>query len=313
MSELMGTSDFMKKLSYIKKQVIRRRWIYFMLIPVLAFYIIFHYFPMYGVTMAFKNFNPVLGIMGSPWIGFQHFQSFFGSHFFWRLFRNTFLLSFYNLVFAFPAPIILAILLNEIKKIMFKRTVQTIVYLPYFVSVVVVCGMMTDFLARDGLINDLIAALGGSRTSFLLDNNWFRTVFVASDIWHGIGWGSIIYLAALTNIDPELYDAATIDGAGRFKQLLYVTLPGILSTVIIMFILRCGALLNVGLDKVLLLYSPIVYETADVIQTFVYRRGLIEMNFSYATAVGLFNSIINFTMLVAVNYIARRTQETSLF
>ena len=309
----MYQSGFRSELRIIKKNLIRRRWVYLMLVPVVAYYIIFNYWPMYGVQMAFRNFNPMVGISRSPWVGIQHFQSFFNSFFFWRLLRNTFLISFYNLLFAFPAPIILALLLNEIRKIKFKRTVQTIVYLPHFVSVVVVAGMMHDFLRQEGIINSIVAFFGGERTSFLLELHTFRPVFIISDIWQGVGWGSIIYLAALTSIDMELYEAARIDGAGRFKQLIHITFPGILPTVIIMLILRCGQLMNVGAEKMLLLYSPTTYEVADIIQTFVFRRGLVEMNFSYATAVGLFNSVINFTMLVTVNFIAKKTQETSLF
>ena len=306
-------SRFRAELRVIRKNLVKRKWVYLMLVPVLAYYIIFHYFPMYGVTMAFKNFNPMKGLLASPWIGVKHFKDFFNSYYFARLLRNTFLLSFYNLLFSFPAPIILALLLNEIRIIKFKRVTQTIVYLPHFVSVIVVCGMMVDFLTNDGMINSIIAFFGGERTSFLMELSTFRTVFVISDIWQTMGWGSIIYLAALTGIDMELYDAAKVDGASRFRQLVHITLPGILSTVIIMFILRCGQLFNVGLDKILNLYNPATYEVADVIQSFVYRRGLLEMNFSYATAVGLFNSVINFTLLVTVNQISRKTQETSLF
>lgn len=301
------------KWDIIRKDLVKNRYIYIMLLPVIAYYIVFHYVPLYGAQIAFKDFSPAKGIWESPWAGFKHFEEFFNSYYFGRLLRNTLLISLYDLIFGFPAPIILALLLNEIKNDIFKRTVQTVTYLPHFISLVVVCGMIIDFLARDGLINNILNYFGIESIPFMIKPEWFRTIYVASGIWQGVGWGSIIYLAALSNIDPQLYEAATIDGAGRFKQALHVTLPGILPTIIIMLILRLGQMLNVGSEKILLLYNPSTRETADVISTFVYRKGILEASYSYSTAVGLFNSVINFALLMTANFISRKVTETSLW
>jgi putative aldouronate transport system permease protein len=297
----------------IRKDLVKNRYIYIMLLPVITYYIVFHYVPLYGAQIAFKNFTPSKGIWDSPWVGFKYFEEFFNSYYFERLLRNTVLISLYDLIFGFPAPIILALLLNEIKSNIFKRTVQTVTYLPHFISLVVICGMIIDFLARDGLVNNILNRFGIESIPFMIKPEWFRTIYVASNIWQGIGWGSIIYLAALSNIDPQLYEAATIDGAGRFRQVLHVTLPGILPTVVIMLILRLGQMLNVGSEKILLLYNTSTYETADVISTFVYRKGILEASYSYSTAIGLFNSVINFALLVIANFISRKATETSLW
>jgi putative aldouronate transport system permease protein len=297
----------------IRKDLVKNRYIYIMLLPVITYYIVFHYVPLYGAQIAFKNFTPSKGIWSSPWVGFKYFEEFFNSYYFERLLRNTVLISLYDLIFGFPAPIILALLLNEIKSNIFKRTVQTVTYLPHFISLVVICGMIIDFLARDGLVNNILNRFGIESIPFMIKPEWFRTIYVASNIWQGIGWGSIIYLAALSNIDPQLYEAATIDGAGRFRQVLHVTLPGILPTVVIMLILRLGQMLNVGSEKILLLYNTSTYETADVISTFVYRKGILEASYSYSTAIGLFNSVINFALLVIANFISRKATETSLW
>lgn len=297
----------------IRKDLVKNRYIYIMLLPVITYYIVFHYVPLYGAQIAFKNFTPSKGIWDSPWVGFKYFEEFFNSYYFERLLRNTVLISLYDLIFGFPAPIILALLLNEIKSNIFKRTVQTVTYLPHFISLVVICGMIIDFLARDGLVNNILNRFGIESIPFMIKPEWFRTIYVASNIWQGIGWGSIIYLAALSNIDPQLYEAATIDGAGRFRQALHVTLPGILPTVVIMLILRLGQMLNVSSEKILLLYNTSTYETADVISTFVYRKGILEASYSYSTAIGLFNSVINFALLVIANFISRKATETSLW
>jgi len=289
------------------------KYVYIMLIPVVAYYIIFYYVPMYGLQIAFKDFSPGLGLWSSPWVGFQHFESFFNSYYFWRLLRNTLLLSFYELLFGFPAPIILALLLNEIRTNWFKRAVQTITYMPHFISIVVISGMMVDFLARDGLINIVLSFFGVEPTAFLGESSWFRTIFVSSNIWQSVGWGSIIYLSAMSGIDPSLYEAAKVDGASRWKQTMHITLPGIMPTVIILLILQMGNLMSVGTEKILLLYNSTTYETADVIGTFVYRKGILESDFSYSAAVGLFNSIINFILLIAANTISRRTSDTKLW
>lgn len=291
----------------------RNKLIYIMLIPVVLYYAVFHYAPMYGVQIAFKNFSPGDGIWGSPWVGIEHFQEFFSSFYFGRIVKNTLLLSFYEVLFAFPAPIILALLLNEVRHSSFKRVVQSITYMPHFISVVVIVGMMVDFLSTDGFINNILEWAGMEAIPFLREASWFRTIFVGSEVWQSVGWGSIVYLAAMSNIDPSLYEAARVDGAGRWKQTLNITLPGIMPTVVIFFILRMGSIMSVGTEKVLLMYNPSTYATADVIGTFIYRKGILEASFSYSAAVGLFNSIINFTLLVLTNTVAKKLGDTKLW
>lgn len=296
------------------KDLARNKYVYFMLVPVVAYYVIFLYVPMYGLQIAFKNFSPVKGIWGSEWVGFKHFVTFYESYYFWRLVRNTLLLSFYELLFGFPAPIILALLLNELRNRMFKGFVQSVTYLPHFISMVVVAGMLVDFLAGDGLINRVTALLGAAPQSFLIKPEWFRTVYVASGIWQGVGWGSIIYLAAIAGIDPTLYEACKVDGAGRFKQMLHVTIPGIMPTVVIMLILAMGRLMSGGsFEKIVLLYNSTTYETADVISTFVYRRGLLQMDYGFSAAIGLLNNVVNFILLLSANAISRRVSEHKLW
>ena len=287
--------------------------IYLMALPVIAFYIIFHYIPMYGVTMAFQDYSIHLGIMDSEWVGFEHFVSFFESYYFGTLLTNTLLISLYDLIFGFPAPLILALLINELSGTKFKKVVQTISYVPHFISVVIICGIINLFTSSTGLFNDIVAFLGGERSDMLSRPELFRTIYTVSGIWQGVGFGSIIYLAALSGVDPELYDAARIDGAGRFRQTLSITIPSILPTVTILLILRVGSLLSVGYEKIILLYNPITYSTADVISSFVYRKGVLDASYSYSTAIGLFNSVINFLLLVVANYVSRKISETSLW
>ncbi|GGA01139.1 protein LplB [Paenibacillus marchantiophytorum] len=291
----------------------KNKLLYLMLAPVILFFSLFHYIPMYGAIIAFKDFSPRLGIIGSPWAGFEHFNVFFEGIYFWRTLKNTVLISLYDLVFGFPAPIILALLLNEVKKTIFKRSIQTITYMPHFVSLVVVCGMIKEFTVSGGLINDFIAFLGGERLSLLLESQFFRTIYVSSGVWQHIGWGTIIYLAALAGIDTEQYEAAKIDGAGRWKQMRHVTLPGIMPTIVILLILEMGRMLSVGTEKIILLYNPTIYDTADVISSYVYRVGLQEFNYSFSSAVGLFNSAINFTLVVGSNWLSRKLNDTSLW
>jgi putative aldouronate transport system permease protein len=294
----------------------RRNWfIYLMAVPVLGYYLLFHYQPMYGAVIAFKNFMPADGILGSKWVGMKHFITFFNSPYAFRLIRNTVLISFYSLVFGFPAPLLLALLLNEISFSPYKRVIQTLTYLPHFISLVVICSLIISFTASEGLINDMIAFFLGSeaRSTLLQDPANFRAVYVTSGIWQEVGWGSIIYLASMSRIDAELYEAAIIDGASRFKRALHVTMPGIMPTVTIMLILRMGSLMSVGFEKVFLLYNAGIYETADVISTYVYRRGIIDTDWSFSAAVGLFNSIVNFILVVSANYISKKVSETSLW
>ncbi|MDF2716194.1 MAG: sugar transporter permease [Paenibacillus sp.] len=291
----------------------KNKLLYVMLFPVLLYYVIFHYTPMYGAMIAFKDFSPRLGIWGSEWVGFEHFETFFTGAYFWRTIKNTILISMYELLFGFPAPIVLALLLNEVKNSIFRRTVQTVTYMPHFISLVVICGMVKDFTSSEGVINDVIAFFGGERLTFLLEPELFRTIYVSSGIWQHIGWGTIIYLAALTGIDPEQYEAAKIDGAGRWKQMLNVTLPGIMPTIVILLILEIGRMMNVGFEKIILLYNPSTYETADVVSSYVYRVGLQDFNYSFSSAVGLFNSVVNFSLLVCSNWLSRKFNDTSLW
>ena len=297
----------------LRKDWIRNRSLYLLVTPVLLFYLMFHYKPMYGAIIAFMDYNPRLGISGSEWVGFDNFIRFFSSPYFGRLLKNTLLLSVYGIVFGFPAPIILALLLNEVKLKKFKKTVQTVTYLPHFISLVVVTGIIKDFTQSTGLINDIIVALGGTRSSLIQNPDLYRTIYIVSDIWQGIGWGSIIYLSALSGVDQQLYEAASIDGAGRWKKLLNITLPGIAPTIIIMLIMRMGQILGTGYEKTILLYNEATYETADVISSYIYRSGILERNWSYSTAIGLFNSVVNLILLVITNMISKRVSETSLW
>lgn len=297
----------------IGRDLKRNKLLYLMVLPVIAYYLIFDYGPMYGLQIAFKDYSPGTGIWGSSWVGFDHFIQFFESYYFWRIIRNTLLINVYELIFGFPAPIILALLLNELRKQAFKRIVQTITYLPHFISIVVVVGMLVDFLARDGVVNQLLAAFGVNSRSYLSEPEWFRFIYVSSGIWQQVGWGSIIYLAALSGIDPTLYEAAKVDGAGRWKQMVHITIPGIMPTVIILLILKMGSMMSVGSEKILLMYNPLTYDTADVISTFVYRKGILEASYSYTTAVGLFNAVIAFSLLIISNSISKRVSETKLW
>jgi len=304
------TGSFRRK---VYKDFIRNRMLYLIVAPVVLFYILFSYVPMHGAIIAFKDFRPAMGIWGSPWVGFDHFVRFFNGPFVFRLIRNTFVLNIQMLVFGFPAPIILALLMNEMRNKFFKRSVQTITYMPHFISVIVVVGIIMDFSLSTGAINDIVVFFGGSRRNLMSDPNLFRPMYVISEIWQSAGWGTIVYLAALAGIDEQLYEAAMIDGAGRFRRLINITLPGILPTVVILFILRMGSMMSIGFEKILLMYNPATYETADVISTYVYRMGILQTNFSFATAVGLFNSVINFTLIIVANAVSRRVNETSLW
>lgn len=312
----VGSDGLLKRQGFVKrlfKDIRIKRNVYLMLLPVVAFYVIFHYGPMYGAQIAFKNFRPSRGIMGSEWIGLGHFVEFFNSYYIVRLLRNTIVLNLMDIAFGFPAPIILALLLNELRNKTFKKVTQTITYLPHFISLVVICGFVIDFLRRDGLINQILGRVGIEAIPFMIIPGWFKPIFVISNIWQHVGWSSIIYLAALSAINPEIYEAARIDGASRWNQLWSVTIPGILPTIIILMILRIGRMMEVGVEKILLLYNPTIYESADVITSFVYRKGLIEADYSYSAAIGLFNSVINFSLLVVVNRISKRLTETSLW
>lgn len=278
-----------------------------MLLLVAPFYVIFCYLPMGGVVVAFKNYQPRLGIMASKWVGLKHFQSFFGSVYFGRLIRNTLTISVCGLVFTFPCAILLALSINEVHNRRFKGAVQTISYMPHFISIVVVCSMLRLFLANNGMVTQLCRAFGYTGVgSMLNDKDAFVPIYILSDIWQQTGWNCIIYLAAIAAIDPGLYEAARIDGANRWQQTLHVTLPGITRTIVLLLILRVGSLMSVGHEKIILLYNDFTMETADVISSYVYRRGMIKGDYSFSTAVGLFNSVINFLLVVFSNAVSNR-------
>jgi putative aldouronate transport system permease protein len=284
-----------------------------MFLPVLIYYGMFHYAPMYGMQIAFKDYTMYEGIHKSAWVGFDHFRQFFNSIYFIRLVRNTFVISFLDIVLGFPIPIIFALLLNELRINPFKRASQTISYMPHFISTVVIAGMVLDFCSRRGVINILLGMAGIDPIIFMTEPKWFPWVYVLSGVWQHFGWGSIVYLGALTAIDPQLYEAASIDGANLWHKLLHVTIAGIMPTIMIMLILRMGQAFSVGSEKILLLYNASTYETADVISTYVYRRGLVEANCSFSAAVGIFNSVINFAMLLTFNRISKKVTEVGLF
>ncbi len=297
----------------IMRDFARHKYLYILLLPAVLYYALFHYMPMWGAQMAFKNFFVSKGIAGSGWVGFIHFQNFFTSFYFKRVVLNTLILSGLNILIGFPMPVLLALLINEVKIRSVKKTVQTITYLPHFISLVVVCGLVIGFLKSDGLINDLIAAVGGERRMFLQESGSFRSVYIISDIWQQTGWGSIIYLSAIAGIPQEQYEAVRIDGGNLWHEMVNITLPGIVNTMIILLILRIGRIMSLGYEKVLLLYNESTYETADIISTYVYRRGIQNAEYSFSTAVGLFNSVINMLMLLLANFISNKYGERGLF
>lgn len=295
------------------KIIRKNKVVYLMLIPVLVYYILFHYKPMYGIIISFMDYNPRKGISGSAWVGLKHFKDFFGGYYFGRLLTNTLKLSFATLIFGFPIPIILALLINELRNKKFSKIVQSITYMPHFVSMVVLCAMIRQFVGSNGFIVQFMSLFGYEGGNLLLKGQYWIPIYVLSNIWQGAGWGSIVYLAALTGIDSELYDAAKVDGANRWKQTLHVTIPCILPTIIIMLIMRVGQIMGVGYEKTLLLYDGAIYDVADIISTYVYRMGLLNREFSLSTAVGLFNSVVNFVLVIIANQISKKTTETSLW
>lgn len=294
---------------------IRKDWdLYLALLPGIAFLIVFKYTPMYGILIAFKDFNIFEGMAASPWVGMHNFDRLFHSPDFLVVFKNTLIISVYKIVFLFPLPIVIAILMNEIKNMIFKRTVQTIIYLPHFLSWVIVSGLFIDLLSvNGGLVNRFIEALGGHPIKFFLDNSVFRSVIITSAGWKEVGWSAIVYLAGLSSIDPQLYEAAKIDGANKWKQIWHITLPGLLPIILLMFILRLGHILEAGAEQILVMYNPTVYKVADVIGTYVYRIGLGEQDYSFSTAVGLFESVIAFIMIITGNYLSRRFLKRSIW
>lgn len=287
--------------------------VYLMILPVIAYYILFCYRPMYGVLMAFKDFVPIKGILGSEWVGLKHFKTFFNDIYFYRILRNTVTISLSSIIVCFPMPIIFALLLNEVKGKYFVKTVQTISYMPHFISMVVICSMIKEFTKDTGIINQLLGIFGINCGTMLAQPQYFVPVYVLSEVWQQTGWDAIIYVAALAGVDQELYEAASIDGAGKMKQTWHITFPSIMPTIIVLLILRMGSVLNVGFEKIILLYNQGIYETADVISSYVYRKGLQEFNYSYSTAVGLFNSVVSFVLVMATNALSKKTTEMSLW
>ncbi|MGI6107553.1 MAG: ABC transporter permease [Lachnospiraceae bacterium] len=307
-----------KKLSW-RKDWNRNKWKYIMMIPVLLWLAFFCYKPMYGLIIAFKNYKITRGIAGSEWADpwYKWFQNFFEDPYCGRVISNTFIISGLTILFGFPAPIILALMINEVHNAAFKKTVQTVTYLPYFISMVVTCALIKTFCMQNGLFSQIAVAFGGDAVNYLADPKYFRTIYVVSDIWQTVGWNSIIYLAALTGIDQELYEAAKVDGANRWQQMIHITLPSLVPTIMVLFILRMGSILNVGYEKILLLYNPNTYSVADVISTYTYRLSFAPSGnqpmYSKSTAIGLFNTMVNVVFLLITNYISKKTTESGLF
>jgi putative aldouronate transport system permease protein len=287
--------------------------VYLLFLPVLVYFIIFNYLPMFGIVMAFQDFSAVRGFLGSKWVGFANFISFFTGPDFLRILRNTLAISFLNLGVGFTLSLVFALLLNEISFTWFKKTTQTISYLPFFVSAVVVCGLVIDFAASNGVITNLLVFFGLPRQNLLTDPKFFWGINVLTDVWQNLGYGSILFIASLSGISPELYEAAAIDGASRLGRVWHVTLPALMPVIVTMLVLRCGMILNVGSDKILLLYNPSIYETADVISTHVVRMGIERMQYGYSAAVGLFNSVVGLFMLMVSNFASRKLTEHSVF
>jgi putative aldouronate transport system permease protein len=301
-----------KRISW--KSDFRMNWsVYLLFTPILVYFIIFHYLPMFGIVMAFQDFSAIRGYFGSKWVGFTNFIEFFTGPNFLRILRNTLAISFLGLGVGFPLSIIFALLLNEIIFTGFKKLVQTISYLPFFVSAVVVCGLVIDFVSSNGIITNLLVALGMPRQNLLSDPKYFWGINLATDVWQGLGYGSIIFIASLSGVNSELYEAAAIDGANRLGRVWHVTLPALIPVIVTMFILRCGMIMSVGFDKILLLYNPSIYETADVISTHVVRMGIERMQYGYSAAVGLFNSLVGLFLLFVSNFLSRKFTENSVF
>ena len=298
----------------LARDILHDKYLYFMLAPCLVYFIIFHYLPMYGLQIAFKDYNIFTGIEKSVWVGFEHFIHFFKSPNFFRTLKNTLLISLYSLAVGFTTPIILALLLNEVRSRKFRGAVQTVVYIPHFISTVVVAGLVTNFLSPSyGIINTFIEMLGGEKIYFMVEPKYFRTIYVLMNVWKEAGFSTIVYLAALTAVDTQLYEAAVLDGAGRWKQTLHVTIPCILPTIVTMLIMRVGNILQVGYEAIILLYQPSTYEVADTISTFVYRSGMVETQYSFAAAVDLFNGVIALILVSGANLLSRKLTETSLW
>ncbi|CAN7302584.1 sugar ABC transporter permease [Paenibacillus sp. LjRoot56] len=302
------------KFSLLMKEFIRDKWLYMMLFPGVAYFLIFKYVPMYGLIMAFQDYKPHLGFIESPWVGLKHFERFFSEPQFAMLFRNTIIIALYNMVFFFPLPIILSLMMNELRRERFKRFVQTLVYIPHFVSWVVVVGIFYMLLTTEnGILNELIYTISGKKIAFLLEPGWFRTMIISQSIWKEVGWGTIIFLAALSGVDMQLYEAVRIDGAGRWRQLWHITLPAIRSTIIILMILRLGNFLDSGFEHIFLMITPTNREVGEVFDTYVYTKGLTQAQYSYSAAVGLFKSAIGLFLVLGSNWLAKRFGQEGVY
>lgn len=289
------------------------KWLYILAIPIFLYFFVFHYLPMFGLVISFQDFKPQLGVLGSKWVGFKHFEDFFGGPNFFNIMRNTLVISGLGLVIGFPLTIAYALMLNEIHCTWFKKSVQTIHYMPYFVSMVVICGLVIEFCATRGMITNILVDVFGMKRENLLQNpSYFWWIYTATDIWQGLGYGSIFFVSAITSVGQELYEAAAIDGAGRLRRAWHITLPGIMPAIVTMLVLKCGMILQVGSDRILLLYNASIYETADVIATHVQRMGIEKMQYGYSSAVGLFNSIVGTLMLFISNYASRKLTDTGV-
>ncbi len=303
-----------QKLGPIRRSLKRTKYLHLMLVPGIIFYILFEYLPIYGIQIAFKDFNTYKGIWASDWVGFDNFIRFFNHPYFFRVIKNTLVLNFYDLLFGFPAPILLALFLNELRNLKYKKFVQTVSYLPHFISTVSIVSILFLILSpQGGMVNNIIEFFGGEPQYFMAKSRYFRFIFVSSEIWTGIGWGAIIYIAALSAVSQELYESASIDGASRIQKARHISIPAIQPTIVIMLILNISKMMNSHTQKLLLMQMPITYEVSDVIGTYVYRRGLVHAEYSFGTAVGLFNSVIALILVVAANYTARRFSESSLW
>ena len=309
----MGSTRTVSRKSF--RDVLRRdKYLVLMIIPAFMLFAVFSYLPMFGIVMSFQDFVPGRGFLGSRWVGLKWFQYVVSSVYFGRLLRNTVLLSVYSLLFGMPMTILFALLLNELRSRTFKRIVQTVTYLPYFISTVIMVSILQMLLSYPrGVVNSALSALGLTEINFFQEAGWFRTLYIGSGIWQGLGWNSILYLAALTSINPDLYEAAYMDGANRLQQMWHISLPGMMNTIVTMLILSLGGIFSVGYEKVYLMYNPVTMDQADVISTYVYRTGLESMRYSYASAIGLFNSVINFAVLLLANTLSRKITEIGLW
>lgn len=308
-----ATGEVRKKTSALS--LMRKHWqLYVFILPALLYFLIFHYGPMYGIQIAFKDYIPSLGIWGSPWVGMEHFQRFFSSYYFSDLIRNTLGISIYELIVGFPMPIILALMLNEAKDGPFKRLTQTVTYAPHFISTVVIVGMLVAFLSpSSGFINHILDAVGLERHAFLEDPKWFKSLYVLSGVWQSTGWNSVIYMAALSGVDPQLHEAATIDGATKLQRMWYINIPTLIPTIVILLIMNFGSIMSMGYEKILLMQNPLNLSASNVIATFTYKQGLLDAQYSYAAAVGLFNAAINAILLLTVNKISSKVNKVSLW